>query len=444
MAMQFSGNVTYAKRWYRVLLRWGVASVVRAARVIAWVVVSFITILSLLFTHGDSGITTIAQSVADRYTFSLINWELQNALSKWNYRAVSGLPWVSTQDGRQALDTFVVITREKEASEAKQRAAVAIGDTVVAQQAEEKIQELQYRRDQVKAAAEEFMEVEIAKTIADEGLGWGTLLWPPTDFALEDNLYVLAVSPRDRIVLEEGLLLVPDVTLEAAENMEQQLREQHDRSGVVVSIGGVATYPAHVTASSNLQRMLESAAHEWLHGYLAFRPLGVGYYTDPQILAINESLAEVFGVEVGRITYNRLTGSNIPVRPPRPPTELPTSDGNASEGVEFDFFTFMRMTRTEAERLLKAGQIAEAEDYMEIRRQILVRDYDIQLRLLNQAYFAFTGNYAASGSSISPVPASIWDLRTHTQSLQAAVSALENVRSQADFDAVILELVKGR
>ncbi len=77
-------------------------------------------------------------------------------------------------------------------------------------------------------------------------------------------------------------------------------------------------------------------------------------------------------------------------RPPAPP------DPNV-----FDFRAAMRETRLTAERLLGEGKIAEAEAYMESRRDFFAQ-HGYFFRKLNQAYFAFHGSYADSPGSVSP------------------------------------------
>ena len=54
----------------------------------------------------------------------------------------------------------------------------------------------------------------------------------------------------------------------------------------------------------------------------------------------------------------------------------------------------MHTTRLEVDRLLAAGEIDEAESYMETRRGFFWEN-GYQIRKLNQAYFAFHGSYAA-------------------------------------------------
>ena len=58
----------------------------------------------------------------------------------------------------------------------------------------------------------------------------------------------------------------------------------------------------------------------------------------------------------------------------------------------------MNETRVNADRLLTAGKIDEAEQYMEMRRRLFVANH-YAIRKLNQAYFAFYGGYQSPGDT---------------------------------------------
>ncbi len=68
-------------------------------------------------------------------------------------------------------------------------------------------------------------------------------------------------------------------------------------------------------------------------------------------------------------------------------------DNNPPEPPVFDFNAEMHVTRVRADELLAQGKIEEAEQYMEARRKVFW-DNGYQIRVLNQAYFAFHGAYA--------------------------------------------------
>jgi hypothetical protein len=94
--------------------------------------------------------------------------------------------------------------------------------------------------------------------------------------------------------------------------------------------------------------------------------------------------------------------------PDRLPPEDKSSGGNVPENQKtererlqevigptpFDFRYEMYKTRLTVDRLLEEGEVAEAEAYMEERRQVFW-NHGYRIRKLNQAYFAFHGSYAA-------------------------------------------------
>jgi hypothetical protein len=70
------------------------------------------------------------------------------------------------------------------------------------------------------------------------------------------------------------------------------------------------------------------------------------------------------------------------------PTQLETDDPRP-----FDFGREMAQTRVRVDELLAQGEVQQAEEYMEQRRQFFWEN-GYRIRKLNQAYFAFYGAYA--------------------------------------------------
>ena len=99
----------------------------------------------------------------------------------------------------------------------------------------------------------------------------------------------------------------------------------------------------------------------------------------------------------------------------------------------------MRATRVQAEELLKAGKVDEAEQYMEQRRLVFVQQGYL-LRKLNQAYFAFHGSYADSPGSVSPIAGYLKTVRSKAGSLGAFVN---QIRTLGSYDQ-LLALLKSQ
>jgi hypothetical protein len=96
----------------------------------------------------------------------------------------------------------------------------------------------------------------------------------------------------------------------------------------------------------------------------------------------------------------------------------------------------MRETRLTTDKLLAAGQISEAEAYMEARRQELA-GHGYLLRRLNQAYFAFHGSYAVGPAATDPIGGKLRLLRRQTGSLAAFMQVVAVFRTPADLDAAL-------
>jgi len=123
---------------------------------------------------------------------------------------------------------------------------------------------------------------------------------------------------------------------------------------------------------------------------------------------LNETFADIVAGEIADLALENLGGviSGMFIGQTRE-----VSSGDAGKRV-FDFNVEMRETRQRVDDLLRAGLVGEAETYMNLRREFL-EENGVHIRKLNQAYFAFFGNYALlpqSSSSIGPQMRELRDL----------------------------------
>jgi hypothetical protein len=247
-------------------------------------------------------------------------------------------------------------------------------------------------------------------------------LFPPVLVALTQPPNVLVVSPRNQLrVVESVVLNAMDITA------QERLEASADSTGVVslvAPIGGLATYPSMVLEEDAPERLLASVAHEWLHQYLIFYPLGRQYWDSQETREINETTADLVGQEVGGQVARELR-----LRQPGRSTAQPMD--------AFDFRAFMRQTRSEVERLLGAGQVDEAEAYMRARRAEL-QQHGYQIRKLNQAYFALYGSYGEgpAASPRNPIPDLLRSLRSQSGSLAEFIFRVRGITSVAELRAV--------
>ena len=257
--------------------------------------------------------------------------------------------------------------------------------------------------------------------------------FPPIDFELAEPPHLLVISPRNQIDRIRDILLLQNMTTEQMNDIENQV-ETSGCSALVVELGGLGvTYPTFVNANSSLHDVLNAATEEWVHQYLAFKPLGFRYVLDllsisrnQDIITMNESLAGIVSSEIGQQVYNKYYASYFPASN-NPPA------ATSSSAPAFDFNAAMRQIRQNVDAYLAAGQIDEAEQYMNEQRDYL-QTQGYYIRKLNQAYFAFYGTYADTPAYVDPIGTAIQDIRNQSNSLKDFLNAMDHVTSVSQLD----------
>ncbi len=273
----------------------------------------------------------------------------------------------------------------------------------------------------------------VSRILIEKGLttnfpGFGKRLFPPVSFAFEDLPRVLVVSRRDRIDLLDTVVLRPDITTEGMESIEEGLARR-GLSAVVDRISGMATYPSLVREDQSLRQAISTVAHEWVHHYLFFRPLGQRYTAGNELTTINETFANIVAAEI--------MASHFGEDPPSFSAPLEPAESVAVEG-RFDANRYLRETRVRTDELLAEGRVEEAEAYMEHRRVELAVN-GVFIRKLNQAFFAFRGAYADSPASISPVFRQLTLLRRAEPTLKSFVDSVAGIRSPKTLEILVAE-----
>jgi hypothetical protein len=263
----------------------------------------------------------------------------------------------------------------------------------------------------LRPAAETALQHLVAQAYRDGGVTSRTEpiglrnLFPPVLISLTAPPNVLVIAPRTELRVIDSTVLEPmDVAA------QERLEASADSTGVsslVAPIGGLATYPSMVLDNDAADQVLSASAHEWVHQYLIFYPLGQGYWDSQETREINETTAEMIGEEVGGGI-----AASIGLAPPPPPATPDNAASSPSSPPAFDFRTFMRDTRTQVEQMLADRQVNAAEGYMRAQRDELQR-HGYAIRKLNQAYFALYGSYGDgyAASAASPIPGLLHQLR---------------------------------
>ena len=283
--------------------------------------------------------------------------------------------------------------------------------------------------------AEAALQNQLMDILQENGFGILGQAFPPSLYQVSDLPQSLVVSPRTTIRREAEVSLLPGLSVDFKNQLENLIFTELDHAALVVPIGGIGTYPTMVMQSANLVWLTEVIAHEWVHNFLTLRPLGLNYFTSEELRTINETAATLAGQELGWLILQKYYPEHLP--PENLPLHIEAAPSAPPDPDAFNFQTEMRLTRVETDRLLAAGDVEGAEAYMEARRQFLW-DNGYPIRKLNQAYFAFHGAYDADpdggAAGEDPIGPAVRALRTQYNQL---AKFLKDISWVTSFDALL-------
>jgi len=414
----------------------------RAVRVVRRLLGYFLLLMLMLFGLQYSTLplglqwNAVALAVRD-YQFDYVAWEINALLAKTGQTLFGLQPFMNETNRSQYVRDFMADLAEAQGLEA-QVSAIFTDPSVTDPEAASA--DLRARRDQLRVdlsaqqtLAESILEGQIASVLIEEGFGTLGQLLPPISMRFTQVPNLLIVSPRDEIRFDVSINIVP-LPVDQIAAVEAQIDQQENVSSLIVPLGGIALFPAMILETSSIPRALDTFSHEWLHHYLFAFPLGLNYDFAGETRIINETTASVFGQKLAPLVLQRYYPELAP--PPTPshqPPPLPP-DPNA-----FDFGREMDITRRRVDDLLAQGEVAEAEAYMEERREFFY-DHGYLIRKINQAFFAFYGGYQ-SGSGMAgtggadPIGESVQGIFDESPSIRDAIITLRDVVTREELVA---------
>ncbi len=410
-----------------------------------------VLIVALFILRGS--VTPQAEDIEDRaqvYTrgleFDFVAWTLDALRLKFFETALTAPAYMTLQQQRLAVAQYIDLTTNIFSTEYEIQNIYSDPTIDDPQSASAELRRelagLQEQRRQRAVLGEAVLQDQVNQVAAEFGLTLGGETIPPVLFHTTPLPMLLIISPRAIIRQDGAINLMPDMGLDQRVALEDQVATALNVSTLVEYIGGVGTYPTMVQRTNNLNWLTEVVSHEWIHNYLTLRPLGVLVEKNAELRIMNETTASIAGKEMGLRLIEIYYPELLP--PPAPPT--PPAQPTAAAPVEpppapvFDFNREMHLTRVETDALLQAGKIEEAEAYMEARRKIFWDNGYKGLRKLNQAYFAFHGNYAdqpMGAAGTNPVGAAVRQLRAQSPSLAAFLQTISRLTSYAALQAAL-------
>ncbi len=373
--------------------------------------------------------------------FNLAAWEVQAVQQKLRDALAQPGAGLTPQQEHDLVTAYMAgVGRVADLTGQIEAAAAGVGEGDLARKTarlEQDLADLRTRQEANRPTVERILEKQVA-LILDE-LGFTTVgqVFPPVSFQFTESPNYLIVSPRNVIRVARGEYLDPAMPLNEIEQIEGAVARGLDVSTIIEGTGGFSSYPTMVLQYSVLSWVVDTVAHEWTHTFLILKPLGWNYDSSPAMRTINETVASMVGGEVSQMVlakfYPQLVG---PAPWPMPLNMRRDWISKAPVKPQFEYGAFMRETRLQADRLLAAGQVAEAERYMESRRQDLVaRGYAI--RKLNQAYFAFHGSYAVGAAATDPIGGKLRYLRERARDLPEFLHLVARFGRGDDLEAAV-------
>jgi hypothetical protein len=374
----------------------------------------------------------LLQLDAEPHEFNVAAWVTRNFPSKWLFltgQAIRGRPPQALQDA--TIQRFFELTGdidevERSVNEARQRGLPPDEDSAAMLAA------LRKERGTIENQVEATLEARVSAAAEHAGLTRTLIdvVWPPVDFEFTDSPRTLVTSRRDRIQVLDTDLLRVGLSPSEIDAIEDETATRENVSALAFPTSGVGAYPTLVGFSADYPSTLETIAHEWVHNYLFFYPLGFNYYDSDDLRALNETVANIVGRELAGVVMEVWPLPNAEDAPPQ---------GDMTRDMDLDIGAELRSLRSEVDAILAEGRVADAERLMEERRrQFAERGYYI--RKLNQAYFAFTNLYAGetgSPSATNPIGLKIDELRLRSPSLRDFVEAVSGVTSVEELDRLL-------
>jgi hypothetical protein len=405
-----------------------------------------ITIYVIFFTGllgGSSMImSTNSSETARTYTraveFDYVSWTLEALAVKLDQSSL-GTPYYFSQRSRHQIVVDylhlmdAILSDESKITNLYSNPKVS-DPGAAALPLQQQLDGLDRQEIQLAPLAESVLQEQVSATLSDVGLTTGGQPLPPVLFHISPLPYDLIISPRDKIQEDAAISLIPTLSVDQQNTLENQVDSGLSVSSLVVPVGGIGSYPTMIERTTALDWLSDTIAHEWTHNWLALRPLGLNYDTTPELRTMNETTASITGGEISvlvikkyypelALEYN-IQNASLPLSTPQ---------------VTFDFNSEMHITRVQVDALLTQGKVNEAESYMEQRRQFFW-DNGYAIRKLNQAYFAFYGAYAnvpGGAAGEDPVGPAVRALRAQSATLADFLNKISQMSSFQQLQAAV-------
>jgi hypothetical protein len=412
------------------------------------VILALVITQLILLTTSSARAGTLpekAAMVSSEVLFDYMSWTIDAAWQKIQFSAMGMPEYLTHEQQKMVVYDYIKATRDIESAESELERIYSDPSIQDKDKATEELrntlEDVTKTQKELAPIAEAVVQSQVAAVVTDIGLTTGGQPIPAVLYHVSPLPLALIISPRDSILQEGNISLLPDLTVEQRGLLEDKVDAQLDVSSLIVPVGGIGAYPTMVMRTSDLRWMTEVVSHEWIHNFLTLRPLGIRYETTPEMRTMNETTASIAGKEIGmqviKTYYPELLSRELSTPGLVSQKSQPIGPGDFRQ--PFDFREEMHETRVTVDQFLSEGNILEAENYMETRRQFFW-DNGYPMRKLNQAYFAFYGAYAdvpGGPAGEDPVGPAVRALREKSPSLSVFLYQISRMTSFEDLLAAI-------
>jgi len=406
------------------------SAVLRPLIAVAGLLLIFGVAAGAFFWLRSGGPSDPISRAAAPFDYDLVGWEWRHLANRWLYKIGHLFDDGPSLEEENNLPRRYFALADDIAALERDRVAGRLTDEAI-------LNEKRHEQQRLENKVETILERRLTRVLEDEGLTTSLplfssvrFIFPPVDFEFDRPPTVLAVSPREEIRLDQSILLRAGLSERDVSSLEEKTAAT-GVSSLVVGIGAVAFYPSAIPPDTTYEEAADSIAHEWLHHYFFFHPLGRNYFRSNETRTLNETAANIGGRELGRLLRERFplndADSTASAPSPTPPTP------------NIDFRKEMHDLRTQVDALLGEGKVDEAETLMEERRQFLAEN-GYYIRKINQAYFAFNGLYADTPASGSPIGPKMTELRLLSPSLGEFLQAVSGITSESELDGLLARI----
>lgn len=378
------------------------------------------------------------------FEFDYVSWTFNAIVDKLSMASLGFNHYLTLSQDRMIMQDYFLLLKEKTQLELSIESIFSDPENENPEEEswtmQQELTEIKMLLEKQSSLAEVIIQKQISVVLNYLDLAELGQPFPPVLYHVTDLPKEIIISPRDVIEQSAAISLKADMSLEEIVNLESEIEEHTDYSTLVVDVGGIGTYPTMVISTSSMPYLLETVAHEWIHNYLAFRPLGLRYSATPDLRTMNETTASIAGEEIRDAVIRTFYQDLISVpEEEKPIYKVGYQDNPNNDDTPFDFNQEMYQTRLRVDELLDQGKIREAEEYMENQRQVF-RENGFQIRRLNQAYFAFHGAYADqpySAAGEDPAGAAVRTLRARSRSLAEFIDKISGLKSYKELYLLI-------